>query len=60
VHLALDSYDKLVALVQDRVYAQLNAVERSLTGRWSSWRSLSPPLGGVSANRIPRKPTPAS
>ena len=58
VHLALDSYDKLVVLVQDRVYARLNAVERSLAGRWSNWRSLSPPLRGVTADRIPRKPVP--
>lgn len=54
VHLALDSYDALVVLVQDRVYDQLGPLERSLTGRWGSWRSLAPSLRGVSTNRIPR------
>ena len=58
VHLALDSYDALVARVQDRIYGQLGPLERSLSGRWGSWRSLGPPLGGVSANRIPRDPRP--
>ncbi len=55
VHLALDSYDALVALVQDRIYGHLGPLERSLSGRWGSWRSLGPSLGGVSL-RIPRKP----
>jgi hypothetical protein len=54
VHQALDHYDALVVLVQDRIYARLGPVERSLSGRWGSWRSLAPPLGGVTANRIPR------
>jgi hypothetical protein len=54
VHLALDNYQALVVLVQDRVYAQLGPLERSLCGRWGSWRSLAPPLRGVTANRIPR------
>jgi hypothetical protein len=54
VHLALDRYDALVAHVQDRVHGHLGPLERSLAGRWSTWRSLTPPLGGASANRIPR------
>jgi hypothetical protein len=58
VHLALDSYDALVTLVQDRIYGHTGPLERSLAGRWSSWRSLTPPLGGVSTDRIPRKPNP--
>jgi len=55
VHLALDSYDALVAMVQDRIYGHLGPMERSLSGRWGSWRSLGPSLRGVSADRIPRK-----
>ena len=54
VHLALDSYQALVVLVQDRVYDRLGPLERSLCGRWGSWRSLAPPLRGVTTNRIPR------
>jgi len=56
VHLALDHYDILVARVQDRLYDDLGPLERSLSGRWTSWRSLGPWLRGVTANRIPRKP----
>jgi hypothetical protein len=56
VHLALDSYDALVAQVQDRIYGHLGPLERSLSGRWCTWRSLAPSLGGVSATRFPRKP----
>ena len=55
VHLALDRYDALVAHVQDRIYAHLGPLERSLSGRWSSWRSLTPPLREDSANRFPRR-----
>jgi hypothetical protein len=55
VHLALDSYDALVAHVQDRIYGHLGPMERSLSGRWGSWRSFGPSLRGVSADRIPRK-----
>src|SRR6185503_16781601 len=58
VHLALDSYDALVVLVQDRVYSRLGPVERSLTGGWGSWRSLTPSLKGLTSNRIGRT-TPA-
>jgi hypothetical protein len=54
VHLALNAYDALVAQVQERVYRDLEPLERSLSGRWCTWRSLAPPLGNVSANRIPR------
>jgi len=54
VHQALDSYDALVLLVQDRVYARLGPLEKSLAGRWGSWRSLAPSLRGVTTNRIPR------
>jgi len=54
VHLALDSYDALVVLVQDRVYDHLGPLERSLSGRWGSWHSLGPSLRGVSNTRIPR------
>ena len=54
VHLALDSYDAMVALVQDRIYGHLGPLERSLSGRWGSWRSGGPSLRGVSAKRIPR------
>ena len=55
VHLALDRYDALVAQVQDRIYAHLGPLERSLSGRWSSWRSLTPPLHEDSASRFPRR-----
>ena len=54
VHQALDKYDALVALVQDRISARLGPFERSLSGRWGSWRSLAPSLRGVTTNRIPR------
>ncbi|MES1264157.1 MAG: hypothetical protein ABUU24_00725, partial [Variovorax sp.] len=54
VHQALDNYAALVVLVQDRVYDKLGPFERSLVGRWGSWRTLAPPLRGVTANRIPR------
>jgi hypothetical protein len=54
VHAALDRYDDLVVLVQDRIYAQLGPVEQSFSGQWGSWRSLAPSLKGVTANRIPR------
>jgi hypothetical protein len=60
VHRALDYYDALVLLVQDRVYAQLGPVERSLSGRFGSWRSLAPSLRGVTTNRIPRTPSPVA
>jgi hypothetical protein len=56
VHLALDSYDALVAQVQDRLYGRLGPLERSLSGRWCTWRSLAPSLGEISATRFPRKP----
>ena len=54
VHAALDRYDALVLLVQDRIYDHLGPLERSLSGRWGSWRSLAPSLRGITANRIPR------
>lgn len=54
VHAALDRYAALVGLVQDRVYAGLNPLERSLSGRWSGWRTFGPPVRGVTADRIPR------
>ncbi len=54
VHAALDRYDALVVLVQDRIYANLGPLERSLSGQWGSWRSLAPPLKGVTTERIPR------
>jgi hypothetical protein len=54
VHAALTSYDALVMLVQDRVYNHLGPLERSLTGRWCTWRSLAPSLKGVTAERIGR------
>ncbi|MES1264936.1 MAG: hypothetical protein ABUU24_04695, partial [Variovorax sp.] len=54
VHQALDSYAALVVLVQDYVYGKLGPFERSLVGRWGSWRTLAPPLRGVTTNRIPR------
>jgi hypothetical protein len=56
VHLALDSYDALVTQVQNRVYDQLGPLERSFAGRWCTWRSLGPSLGGVKTTRFPRKP----
>jgi len=58
VHLALDSYDAIVAIVQDRIYGHLGPLERSLSGRWGSWRSLGPSLRKVSATRIPRRAPP--
>jgi len=54
VHQALDNYAALVVLVQDHVYDKLGPFERSLVGRWGSWRTLAPPLRGVTTNRIPR------
>ena len=54
VHLALDSYDVLVGHVQDRIYGQLGPLERSLSGRWGSWRSLGPSLSGIKSVRFPR------
>ena len=54
VHQALDYYAALVVLVQDHVHGSLGPVERSLVGRWGTWKSLAPPLRGVTANRIPR------
>lgn len=54
VHLALDSYDAIVVLVQDRIYGHLGPLERSLSGRWGSWRSLGPSLRKVSDKRMPR------
>lgn len=59
VHQALDRYDALVALVQDQIYAELGPVERSLAGRWGSWRSLAPSLRGVTTDRIPRSKDPS-
>ena len=53
VRQALDRFDALVVRVQDRVHRKLGPVERSLSGQWGSWRSLTPPTDGVSANRIP-------
>jgi hypothetical protein len=58
VHAALDRYDALVMVVQDRIYARLGPVERSLSGSWGSWRSLPPPLKGVTTQRIPRASPP--
>jgi len=55
VHRALDSYDALVARVQDRIYSRLGPLERSLSGRWCTWRSLAPSLDGVSTTRFARK-----
>jgi len=55
VHLALDRYDALVVQVQDRIYGHLGPLERSLSGRWGSWRSLGPSLRGVSSIRFPRR-----
>ena len=60
VHSALDNYSLLVAMVQDRVYAQLGPVERSLSGRWGEWRSLTPSLRGITTDRIPRAATPVA
>jgi hypothetical protein len=56
---ALDRFDALVVMVQDRVYAKLGPVERSLSGQWGSWRSLTPPIHGVTAHRIPHAAPPA-
>lgn len=56
VHRALDRYGALVVLVQDRIHDRLGPVERSLSGRWGSWRTLAPSLRGVTATRIPRSP----
>jgi len=58
VHAALQHYDALVAQVQDRIYARLGPVERSLAGSWGSWKSLAPSLKGVSTQRIGRTPAP--
>lgn len=60
VHEALNHYDALVLLVQDRVYAQLGPMERSLTGRWGSYRTLAPSLRGVTTDRIGRTRAPAA
>lgn len=58
VHEALSHYDALVLLVQDRVYSRLGPLERSLVGRWGSYRTLTPPLRGVTTDRIGRTPAP--
>ena len=55
VHAALDAYDALVVLVQQRIDSKLGPVERSFAGRWGSWRSLAPSLRGVTAQRLPRQ-----
>jgi hypothetical protein len=60
VHRALDYYNALVVLVQDRVHDQLGPLERSLSGRFGSWRSMAPSLRGVTTNRIPRSPPPVA
>lgn len=54
VHRALERYAMLVVLVQDRIYGSLGPVERSLSGRWGSWRSLAPSLRGVTTQRMSR------
>jgi hypothetical protein len=58
VHEALNHYDALVLIVQDRVHAQLGPLERSLAGRWGSYRTLAPSLRGVTTNRIGRTLAP--
>jgi hypothetical protein len=60
IHQALDRYDAIVVLVQDRIHARLGPVERSLSGQWGSWRSLAPSLRGVTAKRIPRAKFPTT
>jgi hypothetical protein len=60
VHEALNHYDALVLMVQDRVYARLGPLERSLAGRWGSYRTLAPSLRGVTTHRIGRTPAPPS
>jgi hypothetical protein len=53
---ALNSYDRLVLVVQGEVYSNLNAVERTISGMWGGWQSLGPPAGDYEAVRISRKP----
>jgi hypothetical protein len=52
VRLAVGEYSMLVAVVQDRVYAKLGPIERSYSGRWGEWRSLTPSLRGVTTDRL--------
>lgn len=54
VHQALNHYVAIVLVVQDEIHAGLGPVERSLAGRWGSWRSLAPSLRGIATSRIPR------
>lgn len=51
---ALDSYDRLVLAVQERVYAHLSPLERTLAGTWIGWQSLSPGVGDFEPTRISR------
>jgi hypothetical protein len=60
VHRALDRYDAIVLLVQDRIHGSLGPVERSLSGPWGSWRSLAPSLRGVTPTRMPRTKPPTA
>lgn len=55
VHRALDAYDSMVLNVQSRIRDSLHPIERTLAGRWLGWQSLTPPLSGYSADRIPRR-----
>lgn len=42
VRLALDSYVKVVLIVQNIVQKKLSPIERTLTGTWDSWKNLAP------------------
>jgi hypothetical protein len=59
VHEALNHYDALVLIVQERVHARLGPLERSAAGRWGSYRTLAPSLRGVTTQRIGRTPDPS-
>lgn len=56
LHAALDAYDRMALAVQARIRSRLGPVERTLAGRWLAWQSLTPPLGGYRADRMPRNP----
>jgi hypothetical protein len=56
LHAALGAYDRMIIEVQDHVRSKLGPWERTFAGRWLSWQSLTPPMGGYHAYRFPRRP----
>lgn len=56
LHEALDLYDDLVLVVDDRIRSRLSPFERTLAGRWDSWQSAPLPVPDHLLVRFPRKP----